>query len=130
MLDINLLRNDLHGVAAGLAKRGVVLDTERFEVLEAERKALQIRTQELQARRNQLSKQIGIEKAKGLDARALMEEVSASAEELQHVEAGLAKVQNLLRDFLLDLPNLTHVSTPVGKSSDDNVEIRRWGEPR
>ena len=74
MLDINLLRNDLDGVAAGLAKRGVALDTARFDALEAERKDIQTRTQELQAKRNALSKQIGVAKGKGEDAAALMAE--------------------------------------------------------
>jgi seryl-tRNA synthetase len=130
MLDINLLRNDLPAVAAGLAKRGVALDTARFEVLEAERKSLQTRTQDLQARRNTLSKQIGIAKAKGTDASALLAEVAGVGTELQQIETALARVQGHLRDFLLELPNLTHPSTPVGRSADENVEIRRWGTPR
>ena len=130
MLDINLFRNDLPGVAAGLAKRGITLDTAHFETLEAERKALQMRTQELQARRNTLSKQIGIAKGKGTDASALLVEVGGLGDELQQLETGLTRVQNLLRDFLLNLPNLTHASTPVGKSPEDNVEIRRWGTPK
>ena len=130
MLDINLFRNDLPGVAAGLAKRGLTLDTAHFETLEAERKALQMRTQELQARRNTLSKQIGIAKGKGTDASALLVEVGGLGDELQQLETGLTRVQNLLRDFLLNLPNLTHASTPVGKSPEDNVEIRRWGTPK
>jgi seryl-tRNA synthetase len=130
MLDINLLRNDLPAVAAGLARRGVVLDTGRFEILEAERKSLQTRTQDLQARRNTLSKQIGIAKAKGADASALLAEVAGVGTELQQIETALSRVQGLLRDFLLELPNLTHPSTPVGRSPDENVEIRRWGTPR
>jgi seryl-tRNA synthetase len=130
MLDINLLRNDLPAVAAGLARRGVVLDTGRFEILEAERKSLQTRTQDLQARRNTLSKQIGIAKAKGTDASALLAEVAGVGTELQQIETALSRVQGLLRDFLLELPNLTHPSTPVGRSPDENVEIRRWGTPR
>jgi seryl-tRNA synthetase len=130
MLDINLLRNDLPAVAAGLAKRGVVLDTARFLVLEAERKSLQTRTQDLQATRNALSKEIGIAKAKGADASALLAEVAGLGDELRQVETGLARVQEQLRDFLLDLPNLTHPSTPVGKSPGENTEIRRWGTAR
>ena len=130
MLDINLLRNDLPAVAAGLAKRGVVLDAARFETLEAERKSLQTRTQDLQATRNSLSKEIGIAKARGVDASVLLAEVAGLGDELRQVETGLAHVQEQLRDFLLDLPNLTHPSTPVGKSPDDNTEIRRWGAAR
>src|SRR6266540_1356662 len=128
MLDINLLRNDLPLVAAGLAKRGVALDSERFEA--RERKDIQVRTQELQARRNALSKQIGIAKGKGEDASALLAEVAGIGDTTKRLEAELDRVQRELREFLLDLPNLSHASTPVGASPEDNVEIRRWGTPR
>ena len=130
MLDINLLRSDLALVAAGLAKRGVTLDAERFEALERERKDIQVRTQELQARRNALSKQIGIAKGKGEDASALLAEVAGIGDTTKRLEAELDRVQRELREFLLDLPNLSHASTPVGASPEDNVEIRRWGAPR
>jgi seryl-tRNA synthetase len=130
MLDINLLRNDLPGVAAGLAKRGVALDTARFEALERERKDIQTRTQELQNRRNALSKQIGIAKARGEDAAPILAEVAGVGDEVKRLEAALDGVQARLRDFLLDVPNLTHASTPVGRSADDNVEVRRVGTPR
>jgi len=130
MLDINLLRNDLAAVAAGLALRGVTLDTARFEALERERKDIQTRTQDLQAKRNALSKQIGAAKGKGEDASALLQEVAGIGEETKRLEATLAHLQRDLRAFLLDLPNLTHPSTPIGKSEADNVEIRRWGTPR
>jgi seryl-tRNA synthetase len=130
MLDINLLRDDLPLVTAGLAKRGVTLDTARFQSLESERKSIQTRTQELQAKRNALSKAIGAAKGKGEDASALMTEVAGIGTETRSLEAELDRVQATLRDFLLDLPNLTHLSVPVGKSSDDNVEVRRWGTPR
>jgi len=130
MLDINLLRDDLPAVTAGLAKRGVVLDTARFLSLETERKTIQTRTQELQAKRNTLSKAIGAAKGKGEDASALMSEVAGIGAETKRLEGELDRVQSALRDFLLDLPNLTHASVPAGKSSDDNVEVRRWGTPR
>ena len=130
MLDINLLRNDIAGVAAGLAKRGVTLDTGKFDALERERKDIQTRTQDLQARRNALSKEIGAIKGKGGDASALLFEVAGFGDALKRLETELDRVQSGLRDFLLDLPNLTHASTPVGKSADDNVEVRRWGTPR
>ena len=130
MLDINLLRDDLPAVTAGLAKRGVVLDTARFLSLETERKTIQTRTQELQAKRNTLSKAIGAAKGKGEDASALMSEVAGIGAETKRLEGELDRVQSALRDFLLDLPNLTHASVPAGKSSDDNVEMRRWGTPR
>jgi seryl-tRNA synthetase len=129
MLDASLLRNDLAGVAAALAKRGAVLDTATFETLERERKDIQVRTQELQNRRNTLSKQIGIAKGKGEDASALLADVAGLGDTLKTLEAELAAVQEKLRAFLLLLPNLTHASVPAGTSSDDNVEVRRWGDP-
>jgi len=130
MLDINLLRNDLPAVAASLAHRGVTLDSARFEALERERKDIQTRTQDLQAKRNALSKQIGVAKGKGEDASALLAEVAGIGDETKRLEGALDRVQLALRGFLLELPNLTHASTPVGKSEADNVEVRRWGTPR
>jgi seryl-tRNA synthetase len=130
MLDINLLRNDLPAVAAGLARRGFALDMATFEALERERKDIQTRTQELQNRRNVQSKAIGAAKSKGEDASALMADVAGLGDELKRLEASLDGVQAKLRDFLLGLPNLTHATTPVGKSEADNVEVRRVGTPR
>jgi seryl-tRNA synthetase len=129
MLDINLFRNDLARVAAGLQQRGAVVDVGRFEALEARRKDIQTRTQDAQAKRNALSKQIGFAKGQGADASALLAEVAGLGDELKGQENALQDVQTQLRDFLLDLPNLSHASTPVGKSADDNVEVRRWGTP-
>ena len=116
-------------VASGLAQRGAVVDVARFEALEARRKDIQTRTQDAQAKRNALSKQIGIAKGQGADASALLAEVAGLGDELKSQESALQEVQTQLRDFLLDLPNLSHASTPVGKSADDNVEVRRWGKP-
>jgi seryl-tRNA synthetase len=130
MLDINLLRSDLAAVAAGLAKRGVTLDTGRFEALESERKDIQIRTQALQAKRNALSKQIGVAKGKGEDASALLAEVAGIGDGTKRLEGELERVRTQLRDFLLNLPNLAHASVAEGKATDDNVEVRRWGTPR
>src|SRR6478609_6891551 len=130
MIDINAMRNDLAGVAAALAKRGVVLDTGRFETLEAERKTIQTRTQQLQATRNALSKQVGMAKGAGQDVEPLLREVAGAADELKQLERELERVQTQLRDFLLELPNITHPSTPEGRSADDNVEVRRSGAPR
>jgi len=130
MLDINLLRNALSDVATGLAHRGVTLDTARFEALERERKDIQTRTQDLQAKRNALSKQIGVAKGRGEDASALLADVAGIGDETKRLEGALDEVQHRLRAFLLELPNLTHSSTPVGKSDADNVEVRRWGTPR
>ena len=124
------MRNDLPGVAARLAERGMALDTAAFERLEANRKAVQTQTQDLQAKRNQLSKQVGQAKAKGEDALALMAEVTAQADRLKALEQDLTKAQTELDGFLAVIPNLPHASVPAGNSPDDNVEIRRVGVPR
>ena len=130
MLDIQWLRNDLASVATRLAARGYTLDTEKFQAAEAERKAIQTRTQELQAKRNTMSKQIGAAKGKGEDASALLAEVAVIGTELDSLEHRLAGIQSELRDWLLTMPNLAHPSVPVGHSEAENVEVRRWGSPR
>ena len=130
MLDIQLLRNDLEGVAKRLADRGFALNAEAFQELEAERKTIQTRTQELQAKRNATSKQIGAAKAKGEDVSAIMAEVANLGDELKDMEGRLESLQARLGELLLHIPNLPHESTPVGKSETDNVEVRRVGTPR
>jgi seryl-tRNA synthetase len=130
MLDINLLRQDLGALADRLAQRGVTLDSAQFEALESQRKHVQTRTQELQARRNTLSKEVGVAKSKGADPTALLAEVAGLGDELKRLEQSLEEIQQDLRDFLLELPNLTHATTPVGRSSADNLEVRKVGEPR
>jgi len=130
MLDIQLIRKDLANVAQRLASRGFTLDTARIEALEAERKEIQIRTQDLQARRNQLSKQIGMAKGKGEDAGALMQEVSGLSDALKQGEDRLAGIQDDLAAFLMNIPNMPHASVPVGKDERDNQEVRRIGIPR
>jgi seryl-tRNA synthetase len=130
MLDIQLLRANFDDVAAKLATRGFQIDANAFRALESERKAIQTRTQELQAKRNQSSKLIGQAKAKGEDTAALMAEVSTLGDELKQGEAQLEAVQAKLEELLLGIPNLPHESVPLGKSGDNNVEVRRWGEPR
>jgi seryl-tRNA synthetase len=130
MLDINLLRNDLDGVAAALATRGVTLDTGAFLALEAERKELQMRTQALQQKRNSASKGIGAAKARGEDTGPLLAEVAGLGDELKRLESDLGEVQERMRAFLLGLPNLPDATTPVGRTEQDNVELRRVGTPR
>lgn len=128
MIDLVQLRKDAAAVAARLATRGFELDVMTFNALEAERKQVQTRTEELQARRNALAKAIGMKKGKGEDASAELSEAGAIPEQLKQLEAHLGEVQTRLNDFLLHVPNVPHDSVPTGKSSDDNVEIRRWGE--
>ena len=130
MLDIQLVRKDLALVAPRLAVRGATLDTSRIESLEAERKQIQTRTQELQAKRNQLSKQIGMAKGKGEDTTALMAEVGGLGDALKAAEDRLAGIQEDLSGLLMTLPNLPHESVPAGKDDKDNLEVRRWGTPR
>jgi seryl-tRNA synthetase len=130
MLDVQLLRSDLQAVARRLADRGYTFDVVGFEALESRRKTLQTETQDLQARRNQLSKQVGEAKKKGEDAAGLMSEVSAQADRLKALEQELEALQGELAQFLLTVPNIPHESVPAGRSPEDNAEKRRWGEPR
>ena len=126
MLDIQTLRKDLDGVASRLAARGYSLDTAAFAAMEAERKAVQTRTEALQARRNALSKSIGQLKARGEDASAVMQEVSELAEELKAGDARTERVLAQQMAFMLTVPNLPHESVPQGASEADNQEVRRW----
>ena len=128
MLDTQTLRNDLSVIAARLATRGYVLDTEKFEQLEGERKQIQIRTQELQAKRNSSSKLIGQAKAKGEDSSAIMAEIATLGDELKQAEVQLGEVQSALQTLLEVIPNTPHSSVPVGKSEADNLEVRKVGK--
>ena len=130
MLDINLLRKDVATVAARLKTRGYEFDVGCFNALEAERKSVQTRTEELQARRNALSKQVGMLKAKGQDAASLLAEAAAIPDEVKQLETALAGIQQRMQQWMLEVPNVAHESVPVGASADDNVEVRRWGTPR
>ena len=130
MLDIQQLRSNLDAVAEGLARRGKPIDFSEFKALEAERKTLQTRTQELQAQRNSLSKQIGMLKGQGKDAAEVMAQVGALGDELKASEA---RLDDLLAEFnaiLATLPNIPDESVPVGGDETANVEIKRWGTPR
>ena len=133
MLDINLLRRDLPGVVARLERRKTpqaFLDVERFTAWETERKTIQVRTEELQARRNTLSKQIGQLKAKGQDTAEPMAQVAGIADELKASAERLDAIQAELSQLLMSVPNLPHDSVPVGPDEGANVEVRRWGTPR
>ena len=135
MLDVLLLRKDLDSVIARLATRKnpqPYLNVEAFRALEAERKTLQMRTEELQAQRNQLSKQIGQLMGKGEKeaAEAAKAQVAAFKDELDASAQRLESIQAELATLLLAVPNLPHASVPVGAGEEDNVEVRRWGTPR
>ncbi|QDQ28037.1 serine--tRNA ligase [Chitinimonas arctica] len=130
MIDIQLLRNDLEGVAARLAARGYTLDTAAIAALEHERKSLQTSTQELQARRNASSKLIGQAKARGEDVGPIMADVATLGDELKAAEQSLAVLQEKMEGMLSVIPNLPHESVPQGADETGNVEVRRWGTPR
>ncbi|MBL0421561.1 serine--tRNA ligase [Ramlibacter sp. AW1] len=133
MLDISLLRKDLDAVVRRLQTRKnpqPFLDIEAFSRLESERKSLQKRTEDLQARRNQLSRQVGQLKAKGESADAVMAEVAEIKQELDQSAARLEQIQPELQALLLAVPNLPHDSVPVGADEQGNVPVRQWGTPR
>ncbi len=130
MLDIQALRNDLDGIVSQLKKRGFDFDAASFTKLEQERKTVQTRTQELQAKRNNASKQIGFAKSKGEDVSAIMAEVAGLGALLKADETALTDLQIALQNLLLNVPNLPHDSVPVGKSEEGNVEVRKVGTPR
>ena len=134
MLDILLLRKDLDTAIARLETRKkpqAFLDVSAFQALESERKTLQTRTEELQAQRNQLSKQIGMLMGKGDKdgAEAAKAQVAASKVELEQSAARLEQIQAELQAMLAAVPNLPHESVPVGSDEAGNVEVRRWGAP-
>jgi len=132
MLDISLLRRDLAAVVARLETRKnpqPYLDEERFGSLENQRKVLQMRTEELQAKRNICSKQIGQIKAKGGDVAAVMAEVAGIGDELKSGAERLDVLQGQMAEMLLHIPNLPHESVPVGLDEHGNQEVRRWGTP-
>ena len=130
MLDIQALRNDLDGVVSALKKRGFDFDAAGFLALEQTRKTVQTRTQDLQAKRNNASKLIGMAKAKGEDVSAVMAEVAGLGDQLKADEAQLTELQAQLQALLLNVPNLPHDSVPAGLSEADNVEVRKVGVPR
>ncbi|HPA01876.1 MAG TPA: serine--tRNA ligase [Chiayiivirga sp.] len=131
MLDPTLLRSQLAETAARLhATRGFALDVAAFERLEAERKSLQIRTQELQNLRNTRSKAIGQAKAKGEDASAILAEVAGIGDELRAGEARLEAIRGEIEAVASGIPNLPDASVPIGADESGNVEQHRWGTPR
>lgn len=130
MLDPRRLRAEPEVLAAQLARRGFVLDLERFRALEAARKQIQTDTEKLQAERNVGSKRIGQAKAKGEDASPILADMDRIKALLADNEGRLAAVQAEFEDFAMGLPNTPQTSVPDGRSEDDNVEVRRWGIPR
>ncbi|MBY0379386.1 MAG: serine--tRNA ligase, partial [Burkholderiales bacterium] len=130
MIDINLLRNDIDLVSKKLAKKKFKLDITLFYHLEHERKRLQVKTEELQAKRNSASKQIGILKSRGEDSSSIMDEIAYLGDELKNLEVEFNEIQTQLNNFLAVIPNILDDSVPDGESEIDNKEIRRVGIPK
>jgi seryl-tRNA synthetase len=127
MLDPHTLRNNLDDVAAALTKRGMTLDINAIQQLEDKRKAIQVKTEELQSLRNSRSKEIGQLKAKGEDAQAIIDEVATLKIQLEQSENELETIQSELNEIVTGIPNIPHTSVPEGNTEDDNEEVRKWG---
>ncbi|MYB33923.1 MAG: serine--tRNA ligase [Gammaproteobacteria bacterium] len=130
MLDPKSFRQDLDVLVEKLKWRGYAFDVEKYHELENRRKNLQEQTEELQARRNRISREIGIAKSKGEEANGLMHEVSTLGDDIKLRSSALSQVQSELQAMLSEIPNLAHESTPLGMDEESNTEIRRWGIPR
>ena len=130
MLDPKLIRADISAVAAQLKRSGYYLDVSTIEALESKRKQCQVNTEQLQSERNTKSKSIGKAKAAGEDIQPLLDEVAGLGDSLDRAKAELGEIQAQMDAILMEIPNLPHESVPQGKDESDNVEIRRWGEPR
>ncbi|HEC04586.1 MAG TPA: serine--tRNA ligase [Thiothrix sp.] len=129
MLDVKQLRANINDVAEQLKRRNVDLDVEAFNTLESRRKELSVSTQELQNERNKSAKSIGQAKAKGEDIQPLLDQVADLGGQLKAAEDELSALNSSIHEMMMGLPNLLHETVPAGNSEDDNVEIRRWGEP-
>ncbi|MCW8963864.1 MAG: serine--tRNA ligase, partial [Gammaproteobacteria bacterium] len=129
MLDPKLLRSEPTEIAEKLRGRGFELDIAKLESFETSRKDLQIRTQDLQSKRNSKSKNIGKAKAAGEDIQPLLDEVASLGDELKAAEHALSELQHEITAYSLGIPNVTHDTVPVGNDEEDNREERRWGEP-
>jgi len=130
MIDPKLIRNEINHVQTRLKIRGVDIDSKKILELEEQRKAIQIETQQLQNERNLRSKAIGEAKGRGEDVSQLLDEVQGMGDALKKIEQQLDGVLNELDQFYFSIPNLPHESVPAGKTEEDNIEARRWGEPK
>ena len=130
MLDPKLLRSDLTGVAAALARRGFALDVAAFAALEEQRKSAQIEADRLRAERNANAKSVGQAKSKGVDASALLRAGESLGEQLHGMDRQLEAIQAQVLALQLGLPNIPHSSVPDGRDEEANVEVRRWGSAR
>ncbi len=129
MLDQKRLRTDINAIAQALAKHGYELDIDKYNALESQRKNLSVKTQELQNERNTKSKSIGKAKANGEDIAPLLAAVSTLGDDLDAAKKQLEEVQSLIHEMMMHMPNVLDDSVPAGKCEDDNIEVRKWGEP-
>ena len=127
MININTLRDQTEQVKLVLKKRGYTFNAEKFEKLEQQRKSIQVKAQELQEQRNQVSKKIGLEKSIGNNVDELMKQVNSTAESLKSYEEQLEKIQSDLQILLLDIPNIPHSTVPEGKNENDNLVVKEFG---
>ncbi len=130
MLDPNIFRNDIEQVVKALGSRGYVLEVDRLQALDKQRRTLQVEMQSLQETRNAQSKAIGQAKGRGEDIQHLLSQVDDMGTQLKTLEEKTAAVQEELSQIYMTIPNIPHLSTPIGKSENENIEIRRWGTPR
>lgn len=130
MLDPKLIRSSIDTIAAQLLQRGFVVDVAKFNQLEEQRKALQVKMQELQNERNVRSKEVGQAKAAGKNVDDVLKSMKDLSDSLKTTEEQFSKIQVQMDEFLAGIPNLAHESVPVGKSEEDNVVVRTWGEPK
>jgi len=128
MLDPQLIRNELNSIAKALDKRGVSIDTNKIQKIEDKRKAIQVKTEKLQADRNLISKEIGEIKVKGEDTENLLEKVTSIKNQLDKNEEELTAIQQELNELIIVIPNIPHESVPDGSTDEDNQPIREWGE--
>ena len=128
MLDPQLIRNELDSIAKAIEKRGASIDINRIKKIEEKRKAIQVKTESLQAERNLISKEIGDLKAKNKNTEELLKNVALIKDQLEKNEASLTLIQNELNELLITIPNIPHISVPDGSNEEDNQLIREYGD--
>ena len=130
MLDIKRIRTNADEVIAGLKKRGITGVVEKMKQIDSERRELIVKTETLKAKRNEVSKQIPVMKRAGENVDELMVQMKQVSGDVKAIDADLAVLDSELNTLLLSTPNLPHEDVPIGDSEDDNIEMRKWGEPR
>ena len=129
MLDARFVRENVQLVQAALEKRGYAITLDEFITLEGKRREIIGEVEELRNRRNRVSDEIGRLKKRGEDGAALISEMKDVSKRIKDLDEELRDIDGRIRDFLLNIPNIPHESVPAGRDENDNVEIRRWGDP-